>query len=306
MPYPLRGVGVGTTFAASGRPAPPPSERPTALLRTATPGYFAAIGIPLLAGRFFAASDTPQAAPVAIVSRKLAERFWPGGAAVGGRVVLDALGGRVAEVVGVVGDVKAETVQGLDWPAIYNPYAQAPAPSMVVVARTAQAPLSLAAPAAREVHRLDPEQPLAEVNSIEGVLDRAVAEPRFNAALLTIFAFTAFALAAAGIYGVVSYDVTRRTHEIGIRAALGAQPGDVLRLILGQGARLAAAGILLGLAAAFGLTRLIAKLLYGVRAGDAWTFAGIALLLGAVALAAAYLPARRAMALDPVAALRHE
>jgi putative ABC transport system permease protein len=141
---------------------------------------------------------------------------------------------------------------------------------------------------------------------MEDVLSGVVAEPRFNAAVLGIFAQIAFVLAAVGIYGVVSYDVSRRTHEIGIRAALGAQPASVLKLILGQGARLAGYGIALGLAAAFALTRLMANLLYGVKPTDALTFAAAPLLLGAVALLASYIPSRRAMALDPMAALRHE
>ena len=141
---------------------------------------------------------------------------------------------------------------------------------------------------------------------MDAVLDRVLAGPRFNAALLAIFAEIAFILAAVGIYGVISCDVAQRTKEIGIRAAMGAQPADVLRLILGQGARLAAYGIALGLAAAFALTRLMANLLFEVKPADAWTFAAISLLLGAVALLASYLPSRRAMAIDPVAALRHE
>ena len=141
---------------------------------------------------------------------------------------------------------------------------------------------------------------------MEDVVDRAIAEPRFNAMVLSVFALIAFVLAAVGIYGVISYDVSSRTHEIGIRMALGAQRSDLLRMTLGQGARLAAYGIMAGLAAAFALTRLMATMLYEVKATDADTFAAIALLLGGVALAASYLPSRRAMALDPVNALRHE
>jgi len=156
------------------------------------------------------------------------------------------------------------------------------------------------------VHQLDPEQPVADVRSINDVVDQAIAGARFNTALLGVFALAAFVLCAVGIYGVISYDVSQRTHEIGIRMALGARPGDVLKLVLGQGARLAACGIAAGLAAAFGLTRLMASMLYQVKPADAWTFAAISVLLGAVALAASYLPSRRAMALDPVAALRHE
>jgi putative ABC transport system permease protein len=236
----------------------------------------------------------------------MARRIWPEGSPIGQHVILDSFPGRVAEVVGMTGDVKAEGLEGEDWPTVYTPYAQSPAPIMNLVARTATSPLSLAAAAEREVHRLDPDQPVADPRTMEAVLDRVLAGPRFNAALLAIFADLAFSLAAVGIYGVISCNVSQRTREIGIRAAMGAQPGEVLRLILGQGARLAACGIALGLAASFALTRLMSSLLFEVKTTDAWTFAAMSLLLGAVALLASYLPARRAMAIEPVTALRHE
>jgi putative ABC transport system permease protein len=177
---------------------------------------------------------------------------------------------------------------------------------MAVVLRTGQAPRSLAEVVERQVHGLDAAQQVADVRTMEDVLAGVLAEPRFNAALAAIFAQIAFALAAVGIYGVISYDVSQRTHEIGIRGALGAQPAAVLKLILGQGARLAACGIAIGMAAALALTRLMANLLYQVKPTDAWTFSAVPLLLGAVALLASYIPSRRAMALDPMAALRHE
>jgi putative ABC transport system permease protein len=307
---PLSGLGVGSTFAVAGRPAPSPERRPIGLLRAVTESYFRTMRIRLLAGRNFSAADQARSAPVVIVNRALAERFWPGAggpaAAMGGSLVLDQPNGRVAEIVGVVSDVKADRIEGEDWPTIYNPYPQAPAVTMTLVVRTAGPPLPMAPVIAREVHRLDPEQPLAEVRPMEDVVDLAVAGARFNATILGVFALIAFVLAAVGIYGVISYDVSSRTHEIGIRLALGAQKGDVLRLVLGQGARLAGSGILLGLGAAFGLTRLMASMLYEVKATDADTFAGIAFLLGGVALAASYLPSRRAMALHPVDSLRHE
>jgi len=176
----------------------------------------------------------------------------------------------------------------------------------VVVVRTAGPPGDLAPAVARVVHQLDPEQPVMDVRPMESLVDHAVSGARFNAALLGAFAAIAFILASVGIYGVISRVVSERTHEIGIRVAMGARPGDVLKLVVGQGARLAACGIALGLAGAFALTRLMTSMLYSVRATDALTFAAISLLLGGVALAASYLPSRRAMALDPVAALRHE
>jgi putative ABC transport system permease protein len=303
---PLTGLGGGSTFTVDGRPAPPLDQRPVALLRSATSAYFRAMGIPLLAGRGLAESDTSQAPPVIVVNQTLARRFWPAGNPIGGRLVVDALNGRVAEIVGVVADVKPERIESQDWPTIYSPYPQAPVAAMTMVVRTAQPPLSLASAVEREVRQLDPNQPVAEMRSMEQVVDRAVAGARFNTVLLAVFAEIAFLLAAVGIYGVISCNVSERTHEIGIRVALGAQPGDVLKLVVGHGARLAAYGIAAGLAAAFALTRLMASMLYGVKATDAYTFAAIPVLLGAVALAASYLPSRRALALDPVTALRHE
>jgi putative ABC transport system permease protein len=303
---PLTGLGGGSAFAVDGRPAPPPEQRPIALLRSVNPAYFRAMGIPLAAGRVFADSDTSQAPPVIVVNQTLARRFWPQGNPVGARLVVDANNARAAEIVGVVGDVKPERIESQDWPTIYCPYPQAPATTMTMVVRTSQPPLSLAAAVAREVHQLDPDQPVADARSMEDVVDQAIAGAQFNTVLLGVFALIAFLLAAVGIYGVVSCDVSERTHEIGIRVALGAQPGDVLKLVLGQGARLAGYGIAAGMVAAFALTRLMASLLYGVKTTDAYTFAAIPILLGVVALAASYLPTRRALALDPVTALRHE
>ena len=303
---PLTGLGGGSTFTVDGRPAPPHEQRPVALLRSATSAYFRAMGIPLLAGRGLANSDTGQAPPVIVVNQTLARRFWPAGNPIGGRLVVDALNGRVAEIVGVVGDVKPERIESEDWPTIYSPYPQAPVAAMTMVVRAARQPLSLASAVEREVHQLDPNQPVAEMRSMDEVVDRAIARARFNTALLGVFAVIAFLLAAVGIYGVISCDVSERTHEIGIRVALGAQPGDVLKLVVGHGARLAGYGIAAGMVAAFALTRLMASMLYGVQATDVYTFAAIPVLLGGVALAASYLPSRRALALDPVTALRHE
>jgi putative ABC transport system permease protein len=303
---PLAGIGLmADSFAVAGRPLPPPGERPMALVRSVTPEYFRTMGIPLAAGRGFADSDTPEAPPVVIVNRTLARRFFPGGA-VNARLLIGGTEVREAEIVGVAGDARAEHIEGADWPAIYTPWAQSPIGVPVVAVQTAGPAAALATAVEHVVHGLDREQPVADVRPMEDLVDQAVAPARFHAVLLGIFAEIAFLLAAVGIYGVISYDVNERTHEIGIRVALGAGRGDVLRLVLGQGARLAAGGIGTGLAAAFGLTRLMASMLYGVKPADAWTFGAMALLLGAVALAASWLPSRRAMGLDPVAALRHE
>jgi putative ABC transport system permease protein len=303
---PLTGLGVGSNFAVEGRPAPGAGQRPLGLLRSVNPAYFGAMGIPLVAGRLLADSDTAQAPGVMVVNRTLARRFWPGGSAIGGRIAMDAVAGRVAEIVGVVGDQKPELMDAEEWPTLYNPYAQAPSPAMTLTVRTAGPAAGLASAAIREVHRLDPDQPVADVRPMEEVVDLAVAGARFNTVLLVSFAGVAFLLAAVGIYGVISYDVSQRTNEIGIRMALGAQPSDVRRLILGQGARLAVCGIVAGLLGAGVSTRWMGTMLFGVNPTDVWTFTAISILLAAVALGASFVPSRRAMALDPVTALRHE
>ncbi len=289
-----------------GRPAPGAGQRPMALWRSVTPAYFQVMAIPLLAGRVLSDADNQKAPPVIVVNQALARRFWPGASAIGGRIAIDQNAGKVSEIVGVVGDVKPDRVEGEDWPTIYNPYPQAPVGSMTLAVRTAGPPMALAPALLREVHQLDPDQPVADVRTMEDVVDQSVANARFNTQLLGVFAGVALILASVGIYGVISYDVTERTNEIGIRMALGAQPRDVFKLILGQGGRLAVYGIVAGLMGASILTRWMGTMLFGVDPTDTGTFAAISISLAAVALAACYLPSRRAMALEPVAALRHE
>jgi putative ABC transport system permease protein len=303
---PLTGLGVGATFAVVGRPVPNAEQRPLGLMRSVNSAYFSAMGIPLVAGRAPADSDTALSPPVIVVNQTLARRFWPGASAIGGRLAIDQIGGRVAEIVGVVGDVKPDRINGAEWPTIYVPYAQGPAAAMTLAVRTAGAPLGLASAVTREVRQLDPDQPVADVRTMEEVVNLAVSGARFQTALLASFAGVAFLLAAVGIYGVISYDVSRRTNEIGIRMALGAQPADVQWLILGQGARLAVYGIVAGLLGAGVLTRWMGTMLFGVGPTDVWTYAAVSILLAVVALGASYLPSRRAMVPDPVIALRHE
>jgi putative ABC transport system permease protein len=304
---PLTGFASGSNFVVEGRPAESAEQHPMGLLRAVTPSYFRAMGIRLTAGREFAASDTHEAPAAIIVNETLARRFWRDGSPVGSRLTLEQVGsGLSAGIVGVVGNVNPERLEGEDWPTIYIPYAQWPPSTMVVVARTDGPPQRLAATAAKEIHRIAPEQPIADVRTMDEVLDRAVSDSRFHAVVLGVFAGIAFALAAMGIYGVISYGVAERTHELGIRMALGAQRDDMLKLVLGEGARMATIGITAGLLAAWALTRLMSTMLYGVEATDFYTFAAIAVLLGGVALVASYIPSRRAMALDPLNALRHE
>ena len=303
---PLTGLGVGMMFAVAGRPEPSPDQRPMALARSITPDYFRAMGIPLEAGRGFTDADSAEAPPVIVVDRTLARRFWPGSNPLGGRLALDSVPPKVAEIVGVVAGVKPETVQGEDWPTVYSPYDQASTSATNIAIRTDGDPLALASAVQGELRRLDPDQPVADVRSGEAIAATAIAGARFSTLLFGLFGAIAFVLAAVGIYGVVSYDVGERVRELGIRIALGAQPGDVLSMIVAGAARLAALGIALGLAGAVARTRLMDSLLYGVAARDFATYAAAAAGLAAVALVASYVPARRAMGLDPVRALRHE
>ena len=302
---PLNGIGIGGDFTVEGRSGPPPVRHPNALLRSTTRDYFRVMRIPLLSGRVFTAADTRQSKPVVIINRALARQSWPNGDPLGARLVIESGTRRTAEVVGVVGDVKPHRIEGEDWPMIYSPYDQVPLNVLTLVVRTPGAPESLASAVPAEIRHIDAEQVIADVRPMLDVVDRAVAGARFNTTLLGTFAVIAFLLASMGIYGVVSFDVNERRCEIGIRMALGAVPADLLRMILGQGARMAACGIILGLGGAFWLTRLMASMLYGVSPGDGWTFAMIPMVLAAVALAASYLPSRRAMSLEPVSALRH-
>ncbi|MGH9711694.1 MAG: ABC transporter permease [Candidatus Acidiferrales bacterium] len=289
-------------FVVEGQPAAPAGARPVAEIRSASLRFFAAMGIPLLQGRLFTEAD--YGLSNIVINEAMARRFWPGGDAIGKRINVCSLNPQPcwSPIVGIVGNVHQyglERVPTLDayFTRGWNDY---------FVIRTTADPASLAHAAAEEVHKADPNLPVTHVTTLDSLLSESVSPRRFSAVLLGIFAALALVLAAVGIYGVMSYIVSLRTNEIGIRMALGAQPRDILSLIVGRGTRLAAAGIALGLAGALALSRLLSSLLYGVRATDPATFAGVALLLAAVALLACYLPARRAMRVDPMVALRYE
>ena len=275
-----------------------------------SPGYFRALGIPLLQGRSFDDHDSAQAQPVAIVSDSVARRFWPKGDAPGKRISLGWQGSPWYSVVGVARDVRQMGPQKEAPLAIYVPYSQAPRDFflsfMTVVARTDSDPLSMANTLRRAVQTVDPDMPLFDVASMEQLVYKSVASPRFNALLLACFAALALTLAVVGIYGVMSYSVAQRTHEIGIRMALGAQQEDVLKLVVSQGLRLTLIGEVAGILGALGLTRFLSSLLYSVKPSDPLTFVVVSLGLAGVALLASYVPARRATKVDPMAALRYE
>jgi putative ABC transport system permease protein len=299
------------SFNVEGQPVPP-SEAPETTMQTMTPDYLRAMRIPLVRGRAFEERELAESSPVVIVNETMARRFWPGGEAVGKRLRLGA--GADAPwltVVGVTADVKElYRIGGLDAkPPLqtYVLYPQAPYRSMMLAVRTkAGHPASITAAVTREIHAVDKNLPLFNVLTMKEVLERSVWLPLFYGRMFGAFAVLALFLAAVGIYGVMAYAVAQRTHEIGIRMALGAQSGDISKLVLRQGMALTLIGVAIGLLAAFALTRVLASLLFGVSATDPLTFAGVSLALALVALLACYIPARRAMKVDPMVALRYE
>jgi putative ABC transport system permease protein len=276
--------------------------------------YLRTMGIALLRGRAFTPEDRAGSQPVAFVSEGAAKILWPGEDALGKRFTGGA-GKQLLTVVGIVADVNDSTLAAKPLPHVYIPYWQLPdlflegdseALAMNVGVHTAGNPAALASAVTAQIHSLDPDLAIAQIRTMDQEVSASVAGPKFNTSLLGIFSIAALFLAAIGIYGVLAYAVAQQTHEIGIRMALGAQPRDVMRLVLAQGTRLALPGIAIGLLAAFGLTRLMASLLYGIRASDPLTFAAVAIVLLLVALAACYIPARRAIKVDPMIALRYE
>jgi putative ABC transport system permease protein len=259
-------------------------------------------------GRGFTPQDNADSQPVLIVNQTMARQLWPGEDAIGKQL-------RFGEpeilwqVIGVVADIKHNGLSAEEGPVIYQSHAQkqfAWLRWMTIVARTKEGPLSLAATVRQQIQAVDKTQPVYDVATMEQLLSESVAEPRFSALLLGFFGLLAMSLAAVGIYGVISYSVSQRTREIGIRMALGAQASDVRKMVVGQGMTPALIGVVIGLVAAFALTPLMSSLLYGVTAKDPVTFAAVAFVLSMVALVASYIPARRATRVDPMVALRYE
>jgi predicted permease len=304
---PLTGFWGLQEFTVEGRPAPPKGQEPTADNRVVTPDYFKTMGIPLQRGRAFVTADGPDSPHVAIISASLARRFWNGEDPVGKRLNLgDSAKPDWNEIVGVVGDVHSFGLEEKLHDDLYRPFSQVYFPIVAFTVRAKGDPAQITAAAKAAIWAVNPEQPFYKVIAMETLAAESIALRRVSMLLLTVFSSIALLLAAIGIYGVLSYAVAQRTHEMGIRAVLGAQQRDVLRLVLGDGMRLALAGLAIGLAASLALTRLMVSLLYGVGAADPLTFAGVAALSTGVALLACYLPARRAMRVDPMVALRYE
>jgi predicted permease len=276
--------------------------------RNASVGYFETMKIPLIRGRFFAEQDTKESAKVAIVDENMARTYWPNADPIGKRLKFGGPNSKNpwVTVVGVVGNVKHYALDTDSRVALYTPHLQSGAGSLAVVARTSTDPAGLAAAITREARAIDPNLPIFDVKTMEQWRSESMARRRFAMLMLGLFAMVAMLLASVGVYGVLSYTVSQRTREIGVRVALGAQTRDVLQLVVRQGMSLAGIGVGMGLLAALGATRLMAGLLFGVRATDPLTFVAIALLLVIVALLACLLPARRATKVDPLVALRSE
>jgi putative ABC transport system permease protein len=311
---PLQGWSFGMPFEIEGQAPRPKAELPAAHFQMVSPGYFRAQGIALRKGREFTERDNEAGPPVALVNETFVRRYLANEEPLGKRVRVEALisgqqklGPPIAwEIVGVIGEVKVSSLRSDGEAEIYVPCWQSTWPGSALSIRTATEPMSLAQAVRTAIQSVDKDLPVTGVRTMEQVVAASVTQPRFFAGLITVFAGLALLLAALGIYGVMSYAVTQRTHEMGIRAALGARQRDLLRMVVGQGMLLAAIGLAIGLAGAFGLTRLLTSLLFGVSATDPLTFIAVSLLLAAVAFAASYLPARRAARVDPMVALRYE
>jgi putative ABC transport system permease protein len=303
---PPTGWGSGRAIDVEGQPEAPPGLRPSAPCDVVSPGYFRTLRIPLVAGRLFSEQDRPGTLPVLIVNREFARRFPPDEKAIGKHVRADGRTGPWREIIGIVGNVRQLGPDHPESPAMYIAYVQQPAANMDVVLRTAGDPLNSVAAVKAAVRAVDPNLPVYDVATMDQRLSESVAPQRFNALLVGMFALLALGLGAIGIYGVLAYSVERRTHEIGVRVALGARRGDVLALVVEEGMRLVALGIGIGLIGALALTRLLHSLLFGVSASDPLTLVVVSVGLALVAALACYIPARRATKIDPMVALRDE
>lgn len=297
----------GTTVQVAGQAPVPLNRRPISIFQDITPGYFATMKIALKRGRDFTWRDNEQAVRVAIISEALARTFWPqypkGPDPIGEHLQAGS-SSKLYEIVGVVADINATPDAGPPRPELYLPCLQEPPQTAMIAVRTTGDPLALANTVRKQILAIDPDQPVSGVGTMEGLMEASQGQLRLIMTLLGIFAAAASLLAVLGLYGVIAYSVAQRTREIGIRRAVGAQPSHIIALVIGEGLRLALAGVVLGLGGAWALTRVMQGLLFQVSVVDPVTYAAVAALFAAVALAASYIPARRATRIDPLVALR--
>lgn len=303
-------VGFSTlNFTVQGQPVARGNE-PTADYRAVSVGYFQTLSIPVVSGRNFSEQDTEQSSDSIIVNQAMCERFFAEENPIGKRIQLASERTRWREIVGVVGDAKLSALDAVTQPAIYVPFSQNTWPNALrngyLIVRTSVEPASVVSAIRAQLNSIDRDMPISQVRTVDEIISNSLSQRRFNTSLLVIFAALAGALACLGIYGVMSFNVTQRTHEIGVRMALGAQKLDVLSMVLSQGARITVIGIAIGITGAFALTRVLSSLLFGVSATDITTFVSISALLAIVAIVACWVPARRATRVDPMVALRQD
>jgi putative ABC transport system permease protein len=308
-PLPVYGMAWGMSYWAEGEPPPQPGQAPPCQTATVSPGFFQTLRIPLLQGRDFNETDRREAQAVIVIDETLARRHWPGESPLGKR--LTVTGDRPRTIIGVVGAVRNFGLGEAPRPQIYLPHLQPLAttsfvPFTYLSVRTAVAPMSLAASVKSKIEEVDRDVAISEMKTMDELLDQSVAQRKFSTLLMELFSALALVLAAVGIYGVMSYSVTQRTQEIGIRMALGAQGSDVLKMVVRRGMTLVLIGVGIGLAGALAVTRIMSSLLFNVSATDPVTFVCVSLLLAGVALLACLVPARRATKVDPMVALRYE
>jgi putative ABC transport system permease protein len=302
---PMAGLGAGTSFTIEGEPPPAPGQDKSTAVTVCDNGFFRTLKIPLIRGRYFTEEEMQEKRDVVIVSEAFAQQYFPNQDALGKRVTINMLEKNgPTEIIGVVGSTHEIDLASPAKPLCYWPHPQLAYSLMTLTVRAAANPLGLAQPIEAQVHALDKDQPVSEVRTMEQWVAKSMAQIRFSSSLLMAFAGLALLLAAIGIYGVMSYAVSQRTSEIGVRLAVGAEGKDILRMIVWDGARLAAIGLTIGLVLAVALSRTINSLLFQTTSADPLTFAAVVTVLGAFALIASYLPARRAARVDPLLALR--
>jgi putative ABC transport system permease protein len=304
---PFDGPHSGTNLDIEGQPKRPAGQQLTTGVCVTDANYFQTMHIPLKRGRLYTQQEVTEMRHVVVVNEAFAHDIFPGQDAIGQRVTINMKDdNQPSEIIGIVGNNKAKGLDSEVEPMAFWPHAELVYPAMTIAIRTRGESTNVAAAARRVIHQLDPDEPIGQVATMNALMAKSFARARFNSTLLGIFSIVALIMAAVGIYGVMSYSVLQRTHEIGVRMALGAQRADVLKLILKQGVVLAFSGVLIGLAGSFGLTRIISTLLFDVAATDKTVFAAVAIGLFVITFLASYLPARRATKVNPLRALRYE